>query len=64
MKIHDRSEDLCRDNDKLHKQVELLSKDLEMEKGKLKTKIKEVMEEREKVKRLDAQLIGIFSGLS
>ena len=64
MKIHDRSEDLCRDNDKLYKQVELLSKELEMEKGKLKTKIKEVMEEREKVKRLDAQLIGIFSGLS
>ena len=58
MKIQDRSDELCRENERLHNQVGALTKELEVEKGKVKTKIKEIMEERDKNKRLDAQLIG------
>ena len=58
MKIQDRSDELCRENERLHNQVGALTKELEVEKGKVKTKIKEIMEERDKNKRLDAQLLG------
>lgn len=66
MKIQDRSEELCRENDRLYNQVEVMTKELEMERGKLKIKIRELMDERERAKRLDTQLIGacLFSDLS
>ena len=63
MKIQDRSDELCRENERLHNQLGELNKELEVEKGKVKNKIRELMEERDKNKRLDAQLVGkmVFS---
>ena len=63
MKIQDRSDELCRENERLHNQLGELNKELEVEKGKVKNKIRELMEERDKNKRLDSQLVGemVFS---
>ncbi|XP_063674576.1 GRIP and coiled-coil domain-containing protein 2-like isoform X6 [Bolinopsis microptera] len=58
MKIQDRSDELCRDNERLHNQVGELSKELEVERGKVKNKIREIMEEREKNKKLETQILA------
>ena len=63
MKIQDRSDELCRDNERLHNQMGELSKELEMERGKLKNKIREIMEEREKNKKLETQILGKVIGI-
>ena len=63
MKIQDRSDELCRDNERLHNHVGELSKELEMERGKVKNKIREIMEEREKNKKLETQILGKVIGI-
>ena len=63
MKIQDRSDELCRDNERLHNQMGELSKELEMERGKVKNKIREIMEEREKNKKLETQILGKVIGI-
>eukprot|EP00116_Pleurobrachia_bachei_P017042 sb/3477304/ len=63
MQLQQRSEELCRENDLLHRQLTEMGKELELEKGKVRTKIKELMEERDKNKKLEQQIIGEFEGI-
>ena len=58
MKLKERSEELCRQNEELAAVVKKLNKELEVEREKVKGRGKELKEERERVKKKDAQIKG------